>query len=181
MTITQSSRGGFKKDANESARAIKYSFKKEKNVLIFDELFFVPPGNKFRNQCVDIRIKLPKGKVIYFDKSVKYMLDDVDNVTNTWDGDMVERRWKMTEKGLECIDCAHLESVNGHFNDDDDIEDNDHKVEINGDGIKVNGKDAQIKIDHNGIKIKTEDEEWNIKNNKKENKDKEENKEGQKK
>jgi hypothetical protein len=34
---------------------------------------------------------------------------DIDNVTNTYDGDMVGRRWKMTAKGLECVDCNGLE------------------------------------------------------------------------
>jgi hypothetical protein len=88
-------------------------------------------------------------------------LDDVDNTTNTWDGDMVARRWIMTEKGLKCIDCENLESVGGRNNDDDD------DIEINSKGIKVNGEDAQIRINKDGIKIKTPKDEIEIKNDKK--------------
>ncbi len=34
------------------------------------------------------------------------IINDIDNVTNTWDGDMVEHTWVMTQNGLACIDCA---------------------------------------------------------------------------
>ena len=34
---------------------------------------------------------------------------DIDNVTHTYDGDMVGRRWKMTPDGLACVDCDGLQ------------------------------------------------------------------------
>jgi len=157
IAIIKNAKGLLKKDANENAKEIKYTYEQQKNEIVFDELFFVPPGNKFRFQEVDIRIRLPKGKVIYLDKSVKHRLHDVDNVTNTWDGDMAGRRWKMTARGLECIDCEGLNSEN-----DKDEDDEIKKVEINNNGIKVNGEDARIKIDGDGIVIKTPEKEYKI-------------------
>lgn len=156
MTITRISRGNSKKEANENAKSIEYSYHQDKNVLIFDEIFSVMEGSKFRAQEVDIKIKLPKGKVIYFDKSTKYLLDDIDNTSNTWDGKMISRRWKMTDKGLECIDCEGLD----HDGDDGYNKHNNHKdkkdkVIIDDDGIEVNGEDTKIKIDDDGIKIST--------------------------
>lgn len=151
MIVTYNSKGSDKKDASENARAIRYSFSQDKNVITLDEIFFVPPGNKFRAQEVDVRIRLPKGKVVYLDKTVKYMLDDIENTTNTYDQDMVNRRWIMTDKGLKCIDCNNLESVNDN---EDNIKGNGN-IEIGTEGIKINDKDAQIKIDEDGIKIKT--------------------------
>ncbi|MBA2611569.1 MAG: PspC domain-containing protein [Bacteroidetes bacterium] len=155
MVINYTARGNTKKEANENARTIKYSYTQANNVLIFDQVFSVLEGSKFRAQEVEIKIKLPKGKVIFFDKSVKYLLNGIDNTTNTWDGHMIGRRWEMTDKGLKCIDCEGLdeleeEEFGHHFN-------NIHtkNITINEDGIKVNGKDAEIKIDENGIKIKT--------------------------
>ena len=35
---------------------------------------------------------------------------DIKNVTDTYDGHMVGRRWKMTEKGLACVDCEGLDN-----------------------------------------------------------------------
>ena len=174
LVINYTARGNTKREANECAKAIKYNYSQNNNEIIFDEVFTVLAGTKFRAQEVDIKIKLPKGKVIYFDKSIKYSLDDVENTTNTWDGNMVGRRWKMTSKSLECIDCEGLEENNDDEGDHESvsrtivIEDGKvitdesktlHKnVTINKDGIKINGKDAEIKIDQHGIKIKTPEE-----------------------
>lgn len=170
LVINYEARGNTKREANENAKSIKYAYTQNNSELIFDEVFTVLAGTKFRAQEVDIKLKLPKGKVIYFDKSVKYLLDDIENTTNTWDGNMVGRRWQMTDRGLICIDCEGL----GENDEEEDgesvartivIEDGKvitdesktlHKdVTINKDGIKINGKDAEIKIDKNGIKIKT--------------------------
>ncbi|MCC6371891.1 MAG: hypothetical protein IT236_12855 [Bacteroidia bacterium] len=167
LIITKSSKGAFKKEANENAREIKYNYTQTKNELVFDEIFFVTPGVKFRDPEVDIRLHLPIGKVVCFDNSLKYMLNDVENTTNTWDGYMVGRRWIMTEKGLKCIDCDNLES------DEDSEEDKEDKVVINEDGIKVRNKETQIDINAEGIKIKTPEENVNIKNDNQE-KDKKE-------
>ena len=154
MVINYSSRGLTKKEANENAKSIKYSYTQNNKELIFDEVFSVLRSNKFRAQEVNIKLKLPKGKVIYFDKSVKYLLDDIENTTNTWDGDMISRRWIMTDKGLACIDCNNLDSDG---NDDEyDGENSKNKITINGKEIKVNEKDVNIKIDEDGIKIKTD-------------------------
>lgn len=151
LVISKSARGYDKKEANDNAREIKYNYSRQGNVLYFDELFTVTPGSKFRTQELDIKIKLPKGKVIYFDRSVKNILDDVENTTNTYDGDMISRRWKMTDKGLTCIDCENLQSVDGSISN----ETKDEKIEINREGIHVNGKETEIKIDKDGIKIHT--------------------------
>lgn len=171
LVINYTSRGPTKRDANENAKTIKYSYKQINNQLIFDEIFSVMEGSKFSAQEVDIKLSLPKGKVIYFDKSVRNLLDDVENTTNTWDGHMVGRRWQMTENGLKCIDCEGLDFDDEDYHDGDNvtkrvvIEDgevifNETKTKSNGviineDGLKINGKDAEIRIDENGIKIKT--------------------------
>ncbi|MEO6302421.1 MAG: hypothetical protein ABIP51_04555, partial [Bacteroidia bacterium] len=156
LIINYTARGNNKREANENAKSIKYAYTQNGNELIFDEVFTVLEGTKFRAQEVDIKIKLPKGKVIYFDKSVKYSLDHIDNTTNTWDGNMINRRWQMTERGLKCIDCDGLDELD----EEENYNHHSHSLKgknitINEDGIKVNGKDAEIKIDENGIKIKT--------------------------
>jgi phage shock protein PspC (stress-responsive transcriptional regulator) len=161
MVIYQSAKGKTKKEANANAKAISYTYQQSGNQLIFDEVFSVAAGTKFRVQEVDLKLKLPKGKVIYFDKSVKHLLDDVENTTNTWDGDMVARRWKMTEKGLECIDCNNLDNLK---NDEDETDEKKKNITINNEGIKVNGDEAEIKIDGNGVRIKTKDKDEEEKN-----------------
>jgi phage shock protein PspC (stress-responsive transcriptional regulator) len=164
LIINRTARGNIRREANENAKAISYSYRQNKNELVFDEVFITELGSKFRGQEVDIKIKLPKGKVIYFDKSVKTLLDDVDNITNTWDGHMISRRWKMTDKGLECIDCEDLDS--SHWDDEYGYHYEDHhpkhkkeKITINEHGIHVDGENQEIRIDEKGIRIKTPQQE----------------------
>jgi phage shock protein PspC (stress-responsive transcriptional regulator) len=164
VVISQTARGYDKKDANENAKAITYTYKQDKNTLIFDEIFSVMEGSKFRTQEVDVKIKLPLGMVIYFDKSVKYLLDDVDNITNTWDGDMISRRWIMTSRGLKCIDCDNLDN-NDRDEDGEITISKNKKITINGEGVNIDGEDTQIKIDENGIKIRTPEKEIELNNN----------------
>ena len=165
LIVTRTARGESKKDANDNARAIDYMYHQNNGELVFDEIFSVMEGSKFRGQELDIKLKLPIGKVIYFDKSVKNLLDDIDNTTNNWDGDMILRRWKMTERGLQCIDCENLESVSGRRSNR-----TPHKkiktehIIINGEGIDVNGEGTEIKIDENGIRIRTQDDKVEVKN-----------------
>lgn len=166
MIISRTARGLTKREANENARSIAYGYRQNKNELYFDEIFSTDEGAKFRTQEVDIRLKVPKGKVVYFDKSVKYLLDDIDNTTNTWDGDMIERRWIMTGRGLKCIDCEGLDDYSHKHEDWNHPKEHDDEITINEKGIRVHGNDTEIKIDENGIKIKTPDQDIEVDNTK---------------
>jgi phage shock protein PspC (stress-responsive transcriptional regulator) len=108
LIIYRSSKGITKREANRSAKTIGYNYAQTANRLLLDEVSIVNEEEKFKMQDVDVKIKLPIGKVIYFDNSLKYILNNIDNVSNTWDGDMVGRHWKMTDKGLVCLDCVGL-------------------------------------------------------------------------
>jgi phage shock protein PspC (stress-responsive transcriptional regulator) len=174
LLINYCARGATKKEANEYAKMIRYSYVQNNNELVFDEIFRVIEGVKFRSQEVDIKLRLPRGKVIYFDKSVKYLLNDVDNISNSWDGDMVGRRWIMTANGLKCIDCEGLRDNSidnirsrhpriprhpghpghpGHGNSDD------AEVKINDEGIRIRTEDGNIDITDDGININTKNKE----------------------
>ncbi len=168
VVVYYNAQGNTKQTANNNAKNIKYQFKQNGNVLELDQLFFVAEGDKFRAQNVDVKIKLPKGKVILLDKSLKGLLDNVDNVTNTWDGDMVNRRWYMSERGLKCIDCEGLDTdkefseieheikINKDITINENeinINDKNTKVKISDEGIKVTGNEEKVKIDKNGIHI----------------------------
>ncbi|MBX3164294.1 MAG: PspC domain-containing protein [Bacteroidetes bacterium] len=144
LIIYRSARGSSEKEANENAKDILYAYSQTNNALIFDEVFALPPHSKFKAQHLYAKLKLPKGKVIYFDKSVKYFLDDADNTTNTWEGDMINRRWKMTGNGLQCLDCDNLNERS-----------EDEKVIINSRGIHVHDKNSEVNIDRNGIRVKS--------------------------
>ena len=97
----------------------------------------------FRSQRVKLILKVPVGKSVYLSAGTKHILDDVDNVTDTWDWEMINHTWTMTNRGLECIGC-NLEDRN---------QDNNSEVSVNSGDSKTN-----IKIDKNGVVIETEND-----------------------
>lgn len=50
---------------------------------------------------------------IYLDATCEDLIYNVKNTTDTFDDDIVDRRWRMTKQGLECVDCAGLQISNG--------------------------------------------------------------------
>ncbi len=160
MVVVKEAHGSNKLIAKTRAEHIAYNVTQQDSILLFDNIFRVNDADKFREQDVTVILKLPVGKVIYLDKSLENMIYDIENVTNTYDGDMINRRWMMTEEGLKCIDCDGLISVKDHLEGDDIdaefVDPNDHSkghVKINVNGVDINAKDAQIKVDSNGVNI----------------------------
>jgi hypothetical protein len=155
IVIVKEAKGSNKASASDRAKNISYVVSQTDSLIEFDNLFKVNNADKFRVQDLSVILKLPIGKVIYLDKSLENMIYDIENVTNTYDGDMINRRWMMTENGLRCLDCDGLISDGDHINGLDDEVNIEKNVKINVNGVDINSNDAQIKIDSNGININT--------------------------
>jgi len=68
-----------------------------------------PKSDKIRAQRIRFIVQVPLGKAIHLGDNTGFMLDDVDNVTNTYDGDMVGQTWTMTLSGLSRdVDPDHV-------------------------------------------------------------------------
>lgn len=156
LNIIRYCNGPDRKTALDNARTISYKVAQDNSQIFFDNYFSIAPDQYWRAQEVKVQLKVPKGKVIMLDKSLYGFIFDVDNVTNTWDGDMVGRRWKMTAAGLECIDCEGL--------DIDEVEDAPVPPSPPGKpgAVKFSGEDAHVKIDENGINVHAKDAKVNI-------------------
>ncbi|MES2513888.1 MAG: PspC domain-containing protein [Bacteroidota bacterium] len=166
IVIVKEAKGGNKSSASERAKNISYVISQTDSLIEFDNLFKVNNADKFRVQDLMIIVKLPVGKAIYLDKSLENMIYDLENVTNTYDGDMINRRWIMTENGLKCIDCEGLISVGDHINGlDEEVDPNDESkgnVKISVNGVDINAKDAHIQVDSNGVNINSVESKMTI-------------------
>ena len=100
IIMRKTSRGRTHGDAVDNAEEIKYSWKQMDSLLIFNAYFTLPVGDKWRNQKLHIILKIPEGKLVYLDKSVDNIIHDIENVSNTWDGDMIGQKWVMKPDGL---------------------------------------------------------------------------------
>ncbi|WP_372792389.1 PspC domain-containing protein [Lutibacter sp.] len=153
VKIRKESEGKNRLTANNDAEAIEYQFNLNDKNLELNGYFLSDINTKFKDQLIDITINLPVNSLIYLDSSTRTFLDDVDNIQDIHDSDMPKHLYKMTEKGLECLDCDpsifgnNFKRENEHFNLN--IDENGVKLKVN-DGVK----DAEVKIDENGIIIK---------------------------
>src|SRR5207302_184106 len=93
--------------AEENARSLEYHFIQKDSELIFDRFFTDKENTKWRNQKISLILKLPVGKKVKLAKSMRRFLYDVDNTTDTYDGDMPGYTWLMTREGLSCMDCEN--------------------------------------------------------------------------
>lgn len=151
VKIRQESEGQSKIKANENAEAIQYEFKLDQKNLLLNGYFLADLKSRYTDQSVDITIYLPTDAVIYLDETTKTFLYDVDNVQDIYDRDMPMNYYKMTSKGLECLDCnPEIFRNNNNKNNSFDL-----KVDEKGVKIKVNDgeNEAEVELNENGMTI----------------------------
>jgi len=100
INVKYVSRGKSREDAKENCKEIEYHFNQTDSTIVFDPYFFLGDEEKWRNQEVYITVKVPEGKVIFLSDNMDEIIHDIENVSNTWDGDMVGKYWVMEPEGL---------------------------------------------------------------------------------
>ena len=109
LIVKRLARAHKKGDAVERATNIEYGFVASDTSLLLNGYFSIPEGEVWRTQDVELELLLPVGYSVYLADEMGQIIYDIDNVTNTYDGDMLGRRWIMTPEGLACVDCEGLE------------------------------------------------------------------------
>jgi hypothetical protein len=100
ITIKKAARGRSRENAKEAADEIIYNYELKDSTLLLDPYFLLDEGGKWRDQDVDITIKVPTGKAVYLGDETVKIIDDIENTSNTLDEDMVGKTWVMKEEGL---------------------------------------------------------------------------------
>jgi phage shock protein PspC (stress-responsive transcriptional regulator) len=104
VLIKKASRGRTRESAKETSGNIIYRYELKDSTLTFDPYFILEEGVKWRGQEVNITIKVPEGKAVYLSDDLAKIIKDIENVSNTWDGDMVGKTWVMKPEGLTLKD-----------------------------------------------------------------------------
>lgn len=92
---------------------ISYGYVQDGSVLRLNPYYEVPAGNKWRNQKLHLTLLVPEGKAVHFGATSGDIIYDVKNVTNTWDGDMINKTWVMTPEGLAMAQNGRASNQNG--------------------------------------------------------------------
>lgn len=91
---------GNQNNAQSLAQHIEYVMEQEDSVLHFNPYFSAPAADKWRNQQIELTLKVPKGKSVFFMPGSEKVIYDIKNTTNTLDADMIGSRWVMLPEGL---------------------------------------------------------------------------------
>lgn len=105
LIIYLESRGRNRAEAREHLRSVEYDYLAMGNLISFAPYFSIPKEQGYHFEDMRLRLLVPEGKAIFLQDGSERIIYDIDNVTNTWDWDMVNKVWTMTDRGLECIDC----------------------------------------------------------------------------
>jgi len=108
LTIKKA-KGKTSKDALKRAQNIHYSYLVEDSVIAFDPFWSSLKENRIRHQGIELILRIPIGKSVYIDQSMKDIIYDIKNVTNTYDAFMLGEKWIMLEDGLTCLDCDDID------------------------------------------------------------------------
>lgn len=114
LVAIKSAQGFNKKEAGYRAKNINYTILQIDSTLNFNSYFDIENADKLRAQKVKLVLKVPVNKMLFLSKSMEKIIFDIDNLNDALDDDMVNRKWIMTQQGLECIDCEGLENVRKH-------------------------------------------------------------------
>ncbi|PQJ19675.1 PspC domain-containing protein [Tenacibaculum sp. SG-28] len=118
IRVKKMSEGKKRIKANNNAAAIKYNFKQNNNTITFDAFFLSDLNNLWKDEEIKVIVYVPENTVLYFENSSKYFLDrNINTVNDRYYRDIVNHKFKMTEKGLECEDCEAKESSGSDDNE----------------------------------------------------------------
>jgi len=100
IVLKKKARGKSQSNAQQNIEEIVYCITQKDSLVTFDPYYSLREGSKWRNQEVDIVVKVPVGKTVYLGEKLDHIMVDVENISNTYDGDTIGKYWIMTEEGL---------------------------------------------------------------------------------
>lgn len=101
VLVTRSySKGKSSEAAWENASEVIYNFALKDSSLILDPWFQIPESSKWRDQDVNLILKVPENKTVYIEEGMQRIIHNIENTTNTWDGDMPGKFWTMKPDGF---------------------------------------------------------------------------------
>lgn len=100
LEVQKRSRGRTSKIAWNHARELEYYWNQRDSLLHLDPYFKLAEGQRWRDPYVRLKLKVPEGTSVYLDENMTEIIYNIPNISGTWDFDMVNKTWTMTEEGL---------------------------------------------------------------------------------
>ncbi len=104
ILVKKWSRGKDLAEANQNIQKVIYNYRLTDSTLTFDPWFLLGENGKWHDQRVDITLKLPDGMAVHLGDNMDKIIYDIDNISDTWDHDMIGKTWVMQPEGLTMKD-----------------------------------------------------------------------------
>lgn len=115
LEIIRSAYGEDGYKAQLFAERIPLNYTVRDSILTLNTHFYVGDNTPFRNQKIQYRLWVPKGKVIKFEQGVTEIM--ARNLKRkVTDPEYYGMTWQMGDKGLRCINCKNLTRDNDYTN-----------------------------------------------------------------
>jgi phage shock protein PspC (stress-responsive transcriptional regulator) len=111
IQIRKYSEGKSKLKASKNAAEISYKYTIQNNKILLDAYFISEYKNAFKDEDVYIKLFIPNGVTVYFDNSTRSYLNRIENTTNTYDRQMANHYFIMTDDGLHSQELKALEET----------------------------------------------------------------------
>jgi hypothetical protein len=112
LEIIREAKGNSFEKADRLASSIVFNTTIDSNIIKIDPYFQLDKGDKWRGQEIKVNLYLPNGKTIFIPKSYKYLIYDIKNYHDTYDRNMVNMYWTMTDSGLVSPKLMKREKLN---------------------------------------------------------------------
>jgi hypothetical protein len=113
-----SSRGRTKAEAMENAKQLTYRYTIEDSVVTFDEGIDLTQMQTFRDQRVNMVLKVPFDRPFIMERSMLSILHRTINANGYRNSDVrPEAVWVFNQAGLVCLTCPSKESKNDSWED----------------------------------------------------------------
>ncbi|HEX7583568.1 MAG TPA: PspC domain-containing protein, partial [Prolixibacteraceae bacterium] len=100
VIIRKTARGKNTGDVQKNLDNIRYNTVSKDSTLVLDSHFTIGNQAKWRNQEVQITVKVPSGKMIHLSPNLDQLHFDFENINNIWNKEMTGKTWIMTPEGL---------------------------------------------------------------------------------
>ncbi len=100
VTVKKTSRGKNTDEVQKNLENIQYHVESTDSTLVLDPYFTIGNQSQWRNQEVQITLKVPTGKSVHLDKNLDQLYFDFENINNIWNREMTGKTWIMTPDGL---------------------------------------------------------------------------------
>ena len=117
--------------------------------------------NKFHDQKVNIRLFIPEGTIVKFDKNTNSFVEGWTHDNNILSRGDIGQILEIMENEVKCLDCEYdATEVNIDINKDGKgIKIDNESVQIKGDSLEININGKGVKADGDNVKVRITEED----------------------